>query len=253
MEHFGENGFFARPEEDDPGSRQVVDIIRERILSGDLAPGDRLVERTLAAELGISRIPVRDALNILRGEGFVTAYPNRGMLVTKLGEQDIEEFFSVLEALDVLVAQNAANNASLRELNQMRDEILRAEDPARKVTAMPQGRCCENFHNSLLKSAKNTLLSNMMAPLAGRLRHLLQANQRLDLLHEQHVNLLDAVRGGNCNKAAEQARLHVQTSRDIWLELTSHAGAAVRLGAAAGTAVATSVATSVGAPQAVVA
>lgn len=233
MEHFGENGFFARPDEDDPGSRQVVDVIRERILSGELAPGDRLVERTLAAELGISRIPVRDALNILRGEGFVTAYPNRGMLVTKLGEQDIEEFFSVLEALDVLVAQHAANNASLRELNQMRDEILRAEDPSHSVVMTPQGRCCEKFHSSLLKSAKNALLSNMMAPLAGRLRHLLQTNEQPELLHAQHVDLLDAVRGGNCNSAAEQARLHVRTSRDIWLELTSQAGAAVRLGASA--------------------
>lgn len=235
MEHFGENGFFARPDEDDPGSRQVVDVIRERILSGSLAPGERLVERTLAAELGVSRIPVRDALNVLRGEGFVTAFHNRGMLVTTLGEQDIEEFFSVLEALDVLVAQHAANNASLRELNQMRDHILRSEDPAAQTTAISPGRCCESFHSSLLKSAKNTLLSNMMAPLAGRLRHLLQANERPELLYAQHVDLLDAVRSGNCDIAAEQARIHVRTSRDIWLDLTSRAGAAVRLGANSGT------------------
>ncbi len=234
MEHFGENGCFARPDEDDPGSRQVVDVIRERILSGGFAPGDRLVERTLAGELGVSRIPVRDALNVLRGEGFVTAYPNRGMLVTKLGEQDIAEFFSVLEALEVLVAQHASTNASIRELNQMRDDILRSEDPRVQAPPGPSGRCCESFHSALLASTKNSLLSNMMAPLAGRLRHLLHTNDRPELLHAQHVDLLDAVRSGNSELAAEQARIHVRTSHDIWQELSSLNCSTVRLSVPAG-------------------
>src|SRR5690606_1895705 len=63
---------------------QVADQIRERIVMGEYPPGMRLIERTLATELGVSRIPVRDALNLLRGEGFVSSNPNRGMVVTTL-------------------------------------------------------------------------------------------------------------------------------------------------------------------------
>jgi len=70
---------------------RAADIIRGEILSGRMRSGDRLVETRLAADLGISRAPVREALKLLRAEGLVGEEPNRGAFVTSLSDADIIE------------------------------------------------------------------------------------------------------------------------------------------------------------------
>lgn len=203
---------------------QVADILRDRILEGKLTPGQRLVERTLASELGVSRIPVRDALNILRGEGFVTAFPNRGMLVTPMSRQDIEELFEVREALEVLAARRATENATPEELDRLAEALARSEEAAARSDARAVGRCNQDFHDLLTASAHNTLLTSLMVPLEGRLHWLLRQNDDPALLHTEHVELLKAIRSGDPELAAQRALSHVCTSRKIWLELEARRG-----------------------------
>lgn len=200
---------------------QVADIIRDRILEGTLMPGQRLVERTLASELGVSRIPVRDALNILRGEGFVTAFPNRGMLVTPMSRQDIEELFEVREALEVLAARRATENATSEELDKLAEALAHSEAAAARSDSRDVGRCNQEFHDLLTASAHNSLLTSLMVPLEGRLHWLLRQNDDPELLHFEHVELLKAIRSGDPELAAKRALSHVCTSRKIWLEIES--------------------------------
>lgn len=206
--------------QDDASTRhhQVAAVLRERILQGDFVPGQRLVERTLAGELGVSRIPVRDALNILRGEGFVSAFPNRGMVVTPLTQQDVEELFEVRTALEVLAARRATERATPEELNRLAQAIADSEDAAARSDTQAVGRCNQSFHDLLTASAHNSLLTSLMEPLEGRLHWLLRQNDDPQPLHTEHVALLEAIRSGDPDLAAERALAHVRTSRRIWLE-----------------------------------
>lgn len=204
-----------------PQSHELVSILRDRILHGDLAPGQRLVERTLASELGVSRIPVRDALNILRGEGFVSALPNRGMTVTALSPQDVEELFEVRESLEVLAVRRATERATPDEIDRLEQSIAASEAAWERSDTDAVGRCNQEFHDLLWKMAHNSLLSSLMEPLEGRMHWLLRQNNDPRRLQAEHVAILAAIRSGDAELAARSALDHVQTSREIWLDLSA--------------------------------
>lgn len=204
-----------------PQSHELVSILRDRILHGDLTPGQRLVERTLASELGVSRIPVRDALNILRGEGFVSALPNRGMTVTALSPQDVEELFEVRESLEVLAVRRATERATPDEIDRLEQSIAASEAAWERSDTDAVGRCNQEFHDLLWKMAHNSLLSSLMEPLEGRMHWLLRQNDDPRRLQAEHVAILAAIRSGDAELAARSALDHVQTSREIWLDLSA--------------------------------
>ena len=78
----------------------AADALRDRILSGALKPGERLLEEQLAAELGISRPPLREALRLIQSEGLVQSLPRRGMIVAPLDEKDAWEIATLRSALE---------------------------------------------------------------------------------------------------------------------------------------------------------
>lgn len=216
-----------------PQSNQLVTVLRDRIISGELEPGTRLVERPLAAELGVSRIPVRDALNILRGEGYVSAFPNRGMVVTPLSEQDIEELFEVREALEVLAVRRATERVTLDEIFALEESIAASEKALKKGDAQAVGRCNQQFHDMLWKMAHNALLTSMLEPIEGRMHWLLRQNNDPARLHAEHAAILAAIRSGDPDHAADAALAHVRTSREIHLALAAERAAAVAAAEAA--------------------
>ncbi|MFF8818560.1 GntR family transcriptional regulator [Leucobacter sp. NPDC015123] len=204
-----------------PQPHELVSILRDRILHGELAPGQRLVERTLASELGVSRIPVRDALNILRGEGFVSALPNRGMTVAALSPQDVEELFEVRESLEVLAVRRATERATPDEIDRLGESIAASEVAWERADTAAVGQCNQEFHDLLWKMAHNSLLSSLMEPLEGRMHWLLRQNDDPRRLQAEHVAILAAIRSGDAELAARAALDHVQTSREIWLDLSA--------------------------------
>nr|WP_254896839.1 GntR family transcriptional regulator [Amycolatopsis sp. Hca4] len=99
--------------------QRVREELRERILTGRLRPGDRLVERELAEDLGVSRVPVREAIRSLEAEGFLVVQSPRRVVVRQLARVDVEELFDVREALEGLAAGLAASRASAAELKRL--------------------------------------------------------------------------------------------------------------------------------------
>lgn len=198
---------------------QIVDLLRERILSGALAPGLRLVERTLAAELGVSRLPIRDALNVLRGEGFVSALPSGGVVVTPFTADDIEELFEVRESLEMLAVSNAAERATPEEIELLDASLVATQAAYASGDALAVAKCDQEFHDLLWRLAHNSLLLSMMEPLEGRLHWLLRQHNDPQLLLSDHVALVEAIRSGDPEQAKYRASKHVCTSRRVWLAL----------------------------------
>jgi len=105
--------------------------IREEIVSGRLGPGAKVDQDEIAAELGISRLPIREALIELTAKGFVTAVPRRGAFVVRLEVEDIEDHFEILGILFKLSGTRAAakiDETRLRELRELHEEIGASRD-----------------------------------------------------------------------------------------------------------------------------
>ncbi len=111
----------------------VVDRIREMIVSGSVQPGDWLRQDELATVLGVSTMPIREALRQLQAEGLVTFHPRRGACVTKLSVSHHQEIYRIREQLEILACQWAVENFDripLDRLKQLLDEIEIAQKDA---------------------------------------------------------------------------------------------------------------------------
>ena len=105
-------------------SLQAVDLLRERIFSHELLPGQRLDEADLAATLGISRTPLREALKVLAVEGLVTMKVRRGAYVTEMSRDDVAQVYHLLALLE----SDAARAAAARATDTQRPELRTLHD-----------------------------------------------------------------------------------------------------------------------------
>ena len=114
----------------------VSDYIREGVVSGRLGPGAKVDQDEIAEALGISRLPIREALIELTAKGFVESIPRRGAFVVKLTPQDIEDHFEVVALLFGLTARRAAEHITaqqLRKLQQLHYEATTTQDSSRRL------------------------------------------------------------------------------------------------------------------------
>ena len=200
-------------------SRRVQAELRERIVSGRLPPGSRLVERELAEDLGVSRVPVREAIRTLTAEGFVVALSPRRVVVRELTPKDVDELFELREALEVFAAGLAAERATPAELRSLGDLLDQAAMATGKRAAEDITDLNTRFHERIVAMADNSLLAAALEPLEGRLRWLTRQNERWDQLLREHRSLFDAIASGDPGRARACALEHVQVNRAATREL----------------------------------
>lgn len=204
-----------------PLREHVRDAIRSRITRGVVAPGVRLVERELAAELGVSRIPVREALRMLETEGFVQVSPRRGAVVRVLSRQEVEDLFDVRRSLEVLSCRRAAEHATAAEIRALRKTLESGERALERGDRPGVRRANERFHDALIPMAHNDLLAALLAPLQDRLHWLFAQNENLGELVAQHRGLFAAIAAGDPEEAAALALDHVEVNHAIATSLLS--------------------------------
>lgn len=140
-----------------PLREQITQHLLEGVIAGRWKPGDRIVERQVAAELGVSQLPVREALRELESLRLVTSAPNKAARVRQLELKDVFEFYSVRAALEELAASQAVarleGDVSSLELyhSAMRDD-------ADKFDLSAQIRDAVSFHRAIVRAAENRLL-----------------------------------------------------------------------------------------------
>ena len=200
-----------------PLTRLVVDSLRERILGGSLPPGERLVEGRLSEELGVSRMPVREALRQLASEGLVTIEPRRGATVTQFSEEQIRELVEVratLEGLNAKLAARRHDDAKITELQAILSEGVRLAETGDPLTLM---RLNERFHEALANIASNSVLRDMMASLRDRTALLFAPlnRNRGKQNWDEHAAILRAVIDGDQELASLLATRHVYNAAQM--------------------------------------
>jgi DNA-binding GntR family transcriptional regulator len=190
----------------------VVKMLSAGILSGKYKPGDRLNESQIARELGISRIPVREALSQLQEQGLVQNRERRGMFVTNIGPEEVLQLLSlriILEAEALRLAQARMTPEILTEL-----EKLMAQMDAWNGTLLEAAGLDLEFHRVLWKAAGNPYLeralNTVMIPLFAfmALEHVTKDVSRWRMGH--HHVLLDAMMGRSGDDPQEVLRTHMR-------------------------------------------
>jgi DNA-binding GntR family transcriptional regulator len=198
---------------------QIRDQIRNRIVRGEMAPGSKMIERELATELGVSRVPVREALRMLETEGFVDVIPRRGVVVKHLSRTDVEELFDVRESLEALTARRAAERATEASLRRLRRHLDRAHRAAQANKVDQFGDANLAFHDEIAAIAQNSLLETILEPLRGRLDWLFRQADDPERLCAEHEQLYEAIASGDAAAAGSVAVHHVNSSRATALRL----------------------------------
>ncbi|MFH6689486.1 GntR family transcriptional regulator [Cellulosimicrobium funkei] len=194
---------------------RVTVELREAIFSGDLAPGERLVERKLAERLGTSHIPVREALTRLTQEGLVERLPHRGARVAALTSRDLEEISSLrtlLEQFAVVRVQDAWDPAKEAKLRKTVQQMVQAAEKGSNARVFELDR---RFHEQLWEMADHRMLMTLNAQLRSRITGFLRAaNAALEpearVAHARtHDLIVDAIAGGDPGTAQRVMAEHI--------------------------------------------
>jgi GntR family transcriptional regulator, gluconate operon transcriptional repressor len=203
-------------------SDQIAGNLRQAILAGVLPPGTRMLEIELAQQLGVSRGPLREALRILQGEGLVEAFPNRGVFVASLDEQDIQELYSLRELLEtyaIRLATERADAAQTARLRALVDEMLKAAKTGNHAKVIDLDL---QFHQAVWQLSGHQRLRQMLTDMLSQIRIFLGVNTQLyaDLAEgvADHQRIIEAVESKKAEVAVEQMRRHVVEARQVVLE-----------------------------------
>ena len=199
-----------------PLTKLVVDSIRGRILTGKFAPGERLVEAHLSMELGVSRMPVREALRVLAAEGIVTIEPRRGATVAVYTPQQIQEFVEVRATLEGLNAKLAARRHDPEEIRKL-EQVLAAGSTVADETDFAQlHEANNNFHEALAEVAANSTLRDIVRSLRERTAVIFapHSRKRAKQNWEEHAAIVRAVVAGDGELAALLAARHVYNASE---------------------------------------
>jgi DNA-binding GntR family transcriptional regulator len=189
----------------------IRDTLRQRILSGELGNGERLVETKLSEEMGASRIPVREALRALAAEGLVTIEPRRGACVAFYSDEVARDLVEVRATLEGLNAKLAAARVTDQSLDELRAVLEEGMEAAKGDNAALLAELNTRFHELLATAAKNDVLTDMMRSLRTRTAMLFSTSHtsRSRQNWEEHSQVLQAVISGNGELAALLAAQHV--------------------------------------------
>jgi DNA-binding GntR family transcriptional regulator len=201
---------------------EVAERIRELLTEGLLLPGSKLNERILAAQLNVSRTPLREALKLLAGERLIELHPNRGASVARLERNDIEHLFELMAALEALAGELAASRRTESELTELRAlhfEMLAAH--ARR-DLQAYYRINRDIHQLINRCARNPVLSETYDSVNLRIQSLrFQSNynvRKWDRAVEEHEAMLKAMADRDASGMRSLLEGHLRNKLQVVLE-----------------------------------
>jgi DNA-binding GntR family transcriptional regulator len=206
---------------------QLVAHLREGILYGRYAAGQRLIEADLTRELGVSRGPLREAFRRLSAEGLVENIPNRGTLVRRLSRKDTRELFEIRTSLEMLAAELAARNIDapgVREKFEAAIAPIWSDLPRDlSVAYLDENKV---FHQAVADASGNdqlaALIRQMQLPLIMFQLSGALTPEVLAQSNREHRAVADAIRAGDAGRAAAAVRAHLGRASRFSDQLPAH-------------------------------
>lgn len=191
----------------------VFNTLRRSILTGELKPGERLMEIHLADKLGVSRTPIREAIRKLELEGLVTMIPRRGAEVAQITEKHLRDVLEVRRALDALAVELACERITDAELESLKDACDNFEKETKQGNANRLAGADVAFHDIILNASGNERLVQMISNLSQQMyRYRLEYvkdETSYERLIAEHVAIYEAIRDRNGRAGAEAIKNHI--------------------------------------------
>jgi DNA-binding GntR family transcriptional regulator len=197
---------------------ELVSVLRQAIITGELVPKQRLVEADLAAEYGASRGNIRVALSELSVEGLVERVQNRGARVRAVSVEEAVEITEVRGALEALCARKAAQRISEPESAELRELARRMEDAVARGDRESYSDCNQRLHAKIIALSGQETAAATIQRLRGQAVRfqfrLARQPGRPAVSLPQHLAIIDAVCRHDSEGAAEAMRLHLESVAD---------------------------------------
>lgn len=210
-----------------PLRQQVLEALRSAIVSGQLAPGQRLTERELIEMTGVSRTVVRESLRQLEVEGLVEIIPNKGPVVRELSISEAKDLYRIRGVLEGLAARLFAENADAAALQTLDDALARVRRAYAGDDGDPALEAKTNFYDTLYAGGASETLTSMLTMIQARiwrwravgLTHPLRADDRRNESIANLTQLVEAIRAGDGGKAERISRQEVERAATEVLRL----------------------------------
>ena len=200
--------------------QKAYNYIKDKIISGVYSPNQKLEESIISSELSFSRTPVREAVNTLKDEGWITIIPRKGIFVSEISLKDINDIFCVRENIEPIVLRMAFENLDKKELEEF-ERVFLDYNESKETDYMILDKKDNDFHNFILLASKNKFLINMM-------KNVYEHNQRLRNISKQksekrkeaiqeHLDIITEIKNQDVERAVACLSVHIEKSRENFL------------------------------------
>lgn len=204
---------------------EAAQALREAILTGAIASGTRLRQVRLAAQLGISRTPLREALMKLEQEGLIELLPGGGLRVAVLNLDEAVELYDIREVLDGLAARLAAQRIDERGIGNLKRQLARMKECLTRQDAHSWFVAHVAFHDGIFRASGNGRLQALSSVVRLSIQRfhpvLLTTPNRLAEAYAEHRDILEAIQAHDAEAAERLARAHIARAKEIALKAMS--------------------------------
>lgn len=194
----------------------AINAIRTAILSGVLNPGQQLVERTLAAQLGVSKTPIREAIRFLQNTGLVESHPTRGVIVRRVDARLVENLYEFRLLVEPTAVRLSVPHHTKDSLRRIRETLESAHELGDQHDLPELTKRNRTFHELLYEPCPNDLLRVRLSGMRDELALVASSGWRAkpswDLEAQEHLAILEAIEDGKEILAGELTHNHIESA-----------------------------------------
>jgi len=198
---------------------QVTQFLEQAILKGEIKPGEKLIERVLSQELGISRSPIREAIRSLESNGLVKIIPWKGTVVTEVSKTDVEEIYAVKSMLEGFAARLACKRITRRETREFKSLLRKMEKEISNNNLHEYLKLSKEFHDLFVKASDNAKLNQIYLNLSKPIQRLqlisLSFSERAKNSLREHKQIMEAFLHRDSELVERLVREHVDQGGKI--------------------------------------
>ena len=191
----------------------VFNTLRNAILTGELSPGERLMEIKLADKLGVSRTPIREAIRKLELEGLVVNTPRKGAEVANISSEDLRDVLEVRRSLEVLAISLACEKMTDENLELLHENIDAFKHSINAKATSDIASVDVTFHDIIYKSTGNNrliqILNNISEQMYRYRFEYIKNKESWNRLVEEHMNIYEAIKNRDKDSAVKSILLHI--------------------------------------------
>jgi len=202
--------------------KKIYDMLKEAIISGELEPGERIIELELAEKIGISRTPIREAIRQLESKGYFESIEKGGVRVAKISEKEIKDWSEIKNVLNEFAIKKAVNNITYEQLEELEKVLEDIKDAVEEENESKISLKNERFHEIIFEASNNGLIKsigkefqNYSLLLRSYLSHF---TTRRENAYIEHKKIFEALKNKDQNEAVKLMREHSKNSKEALLE-----------------------------------